>query len=198
MRPAALIRGATPNATSCESGRAGSAHETLTSSRNPQCLACASCPIPSLANVLVPLSSGNTIGNRCDGGVLAQTSEQTFHPAIVPAGAAGQRPTEEGGKAGSAELRGPNGQCLGLLLNAVMVDHQNVDSQPLRQQDRLVGIDAVVDRNQQIGAGPRELMDGMCAQSVTLIAVREVGSWLAPRLPRTLRRMCVPSTPSQS
>jgi hypothetical protein len=60
---------------------------------------------------------------------------------------------EEGREASAAELLGPNGECIGLLLNPVMVDHQNVDPHPLGQQDCHARVDSVIDGDQNVGTG---------------------------------------------
>jgi hypothetical protein len=45
------------------------------------------------------------------------------------------------------------------ILDAVVIDHDDVDSQPLRQSNCRPRVNAVIDRDQQVGSGARKAMD---------------------------------------
>jgi hypothetical protein len=70
----------------------------------------------------------NAIGYRCDGRILAQVFEQPLDPVIGPSGPQSKRPGEQHGKAGAAEMRRPNSQCVGPVLDAVVVDDDRFNS----------------------------------------------------------------------
>ena len=59
-----------------------------------------------------------------------------------------------------------------------MVDDDNVDSQPLRQQNFLLRVDPVVYRNQKVGTSLGELMDSLRTEAIPFVPVGQVGSWL--------------------
>ena len=56
-----------------------------------------------------------------------------------------------------------------------MVDDDNVDSQPLRQQNFLLSVDSVVYRNQKVGTSLGELMDSLRTEAIPFVPVGKVG-----------------------
>ncbi len=89
-----------------------------------------------------------TIGERCDRGILAHGSLQAFDPLLFPADSQRQSNSEQGRKTSSAELLGPDCECIGPPLNTVMVDDNHIDTQPVRELNLSLRVDAVVDRDQ--------------------------------------------------
>jgi hypothetical protein len=60
------------------------------------------------------------------------------------------------------------------VLNAVMVDDDHIDTQPLRQQNLPLRVDAVVDREQQIRTAQGEFMDGKRTETVPFVPVGQI------------------------
>jgi hypothetical protein len=71
---------------------------------------------------------GNAVGDRCDRRILAHGGSKAFDSFVLPAGPQRQVHCEQGGEASSAELLRPNDERIGLLLNAVMVDDDHIDT----------------------------------------------------------------------
>jgi hypothetical protein len=117
---------------------------------------------------------GNTVSDRCNRGILAHGSLQAFDAFVLPAGSQRQGHREQGRKASAAELLGPDDERVGRLLNAVMIDDDHIDTQPLRQQNLSLRVDAVVDRDQQVGAPEGEFVDGAGTEAVSFVPVRQI------------------------
>lgn len=78
------------------------------------------------------LEQRNTIGNRRNAGVLAHCAKQTLQAFVVPARAECKGPCDHGREPSAAKFIRPNGQSCRLFLDAVMIDDNHVDSQPMR------------------------------------------------------------------
>jgi len=105
----------------------------------------ASSRIPNRARVRVPWSSGTQSTTDAIGAYWLTAD-------FLPAGPVSQSDSKYSGKACAAKLLGPNGECLRLFLNAVMVDDNHIDAQSLRQRNFFLCVDSVVDRDQEVGA----------------------------------------------
>ena len=156
--PAALIRGATPKATSRESGWDGLVQAVLSNSCSPLCL-------DRRARQTQPGESSccmqkrHAIGDRSERCILTAPGQQTLDLRIAPPRLQREGPSKHRSQARSAKRIRPYCRRLCLLLDAVMIDHNDIDSQLLRQSHGRPRVNAVIDRDKQVGSAAREVMD---------------------------------------
>ena len=69
-----------------------------------------------------------------------------------------------------------------------MIDDQNIDSKPLRQQNFFVRVDSVIDRDEKIGPSLGELVNRSRVQAIPFIPVGQVGTGLNAEIGENIRQ----------